>query len=159
MTVDARRRLAELARQHRARVRELVVAQDPARDRLALDPLHDVARADAVAGLEHVDDLRHRHAGGAGQDLELRLVLLVKRPPGRAPGERRRITRAARRAATTSNDQLSCDAPPESNRSPSMPRAPGMRGCSARKGAIRARPRPEAGLCRCSIPPSPRLSV
>ena len=90
--VDAGQRVAELARQHRARLRKLLVAQDLARDGFALDPLHDEAGAEFVLRPQHMQHPRRRHAGVMRELHQRRLGI----EPGRAVG-RRAIAR--RRAA------------------------------------------------------------
>ena len=52
----------------RPRACELVVAQDAARDRLALDAVHEEAGAEVVGGFEQRTHLRHRHAARRGRE-------------------------------------------------------------------------------------------
>ena len=61
--MDAGQNLAELAREFRARLRKLVVAQNLPGDGFAIDPLHDEAGAEFILRLKHMQHLRRRHAG------------------------------------------------------------------------------------------------
>jgi hypothetical protein len=65
--------LAALARQVRPSRGVGVVAQDLARDRLALDPVHHEAGAESVPGLEERPHGWHRHTGRPGRSQHLEL--------------------------------------------------------------------------------------
>ena len=65
--MDAGQHAAELARQHRPRLRKFLIAENLARDGLALDPLHDEAGAELVFGIEHMQHARRRQAGVMGE--------------------------------------------------------------------------------------------
>jgi hypothetical protein len=78
--VDAGQNGAELTREFRPRLRKPFVAQNLARDGLALDPLHDEAGAEFVLLAEHMQHLRRRHAGVVGELHQDRLGI----EPGRA---------------------------------------------------------------------------
>ena len=56
-------RAAELARQQRPRLGELLITQDLAGDGLAFDPLHDEANAEFVLRPQHVHHFGRRQAG------------------------------------------------------------------------------------------------
>ena len=90
--MDAGRDLAELARQHRPRFRELLIAQDLAGDGFAFDPLHDEAGAKPIVRLQHMHHPRRWHAGIMRELHQVRFGI----EPGGARG-RRAIAR--RRAA------------------------------------------------------------
>ena len=64
--VDLGRDRTALRGEQPARVRVLVVAQDPAGDRLALDAVHHEPVADVVGRLEQEPHRRHRNSGGRG---------------------------------------------------------------------------------------------
>src|ERR1700730_10949894 len=81
-SVDPGQNLAELAREFWAGLRELLIAQNLARDGLALDPLHDEAGAEAVIWLQHMQHPRRRHAGFPSALHQDRLGI----QPGRARG-------------------------------------------------------------------------
>ena len=88
--MDAGGNLAKLPRQHRPRLGELRVAQDLARDGLALDPLHDEAGAEFVLRRKHMHHARRRQAGIVGELHQRRLGIEPGRPRGRRAIARRR---------------------------------------------------------------------
>jgi len=61
--VNAGRDFSKLTRQDRPRLGKLLVAQDLARDGLALDALHDEAGAEIVLRFQHMHHLRRRQTG------------------------------------------------------------------------------------------------
>ena len=116
----------------------LVVAQDAAGDRLALDAVHHEAAAETVVGFEQRAHRRHRDAR---RPRPLRAARTRSSGPTRAargaPGRGAAPARGARRPASTrSNVHVSRDAPPDSRRRPST--GPGVRtpAASARASAI-----------------------
>src|ERR1700756_437967 len=81
--VNTGRDPAELAREPRACLRELGIAQDLARDGLAFDPPHDEAGTEIVLGLKHMQPLRRRQARVMRELHQPRLGLESRRTRGR----------------------------------------------------------------------------
>ena len=77
--------------------RELLIAQDLARDGLALDPLHDEAGAEIILRPQHMQHARRRHAGLESEPHQDRLVFEARRA-------RRRGAIPLRRAAQDGAD-------------------------------------------------------
>ena len=77
--------LAELPRQDRPRLGKLLIAQNLARDGLALDPLHDEAGAEFVLRLQHMHHPRRRQAGVMRELHQDGLGIEPGGPPGDAP--------------------------------------------------------------------------
>src|ERR1700738_4332648 len=97
-SVYAGRDLAELTRQQRTGICELLVAQNFARNGLTFDPRHHESGAEIVLRLQYMQHTRRRHAGTTRKLHQPRLGI----EPGRAP-RCRAIT--LRRAAQDSADK------------------------------------------------------
>ena len=131
---------AELPRQYRPRLGKLLIAQNLARDGLALDPLHDEAGAELVLRLSaHASRAatagrHHARAASASPRHRARRPAPATRhsPAARGAGSRRHC----RSACTMSNVQVSWLAPPESFAAPVTPVAPGYQEATQRPSCV-----------------------
>lgn len=97
--VNAREDRAELPRHRRARTGVLVVAQQPAAERLALDPLHDEKpRPERVGLVAEPVRARHRHPRGMGGLQQPELVAPARLHRGRTGVATQDERQALRRA-------------------------------------------------------------
>ena len=139
--MDARQDLAELARDHRPRLLVGRIAQELARDRRAVDALHDEAFAQPILRGELEQHLRRPHAAfvGGGQHAKLGGAVqcraragagLASTGPPTGPvvgGSRRRIRPWRWPSTTASKLQVWREAPPDSRLSRSI--AAGLAKC------------------------------
>ena len=115
--VDRRRDLGALLGHPGSCDRVFVVAQQLARDRLAVDTRHDEPGAEVVLVVEEEPDLGDRDAARGGGAEELVLGGSIGAAGVRAGSRRSTSGRTVPSAATVSNDQVSREAPPERRRS------------------------------------------
>ncbi len=102
--MNAGNHLAELPRQHRPRLGKFLVAQNLARDGLALDAGHDEAGAKLVFRLEHMHHPRRRQAGVVRELHQRRFGIESGGAPRRGAIARRRAAQDRAGRAACVND-------------------------------------------------------